>query len=50
MDRAAFQACLEHRLPGNLVVVDEEAIEKCLEELTSAIQEGTAASAPRRRP
>jgi hypothetical protein len=31
---AAFQACLNHRLPGNPVVVDEEAIDKCLEELT----------------
>jgi hypothetical protein len=50
MDWAAFQACLEHRLPGNPVVVDEEAIDKCREELTSAIQEATAASAPRRRP
>jgi hypothetical protein len=50
MDWAAFQACLEHRLPGNPVVVDEEEIGKCLEELTSAIHEATAASAPRRRP
>jgi hypothetical protein len=46
---APFQACLEHRLPGNPVVVDEEAIDKCLEELTSAIHEDTAAPAPRRR-
>jgi hypothetical protein len=50
MDWAAFQACLEHRLPGNPEVVDEEEIEKCLEELTSAIHEATAASAPWRRP
>jgi hypothetical protein len=49
MDWAAFQACIEHRLPGNPVVVDEEAIDKCLEELTSAIHEATAISAPRRR-
>jgi hypothetical protein len=28
------------------VVNDEEAIDKCVEELTSAIQETTAASAP----
>jgi hypothetical protein len=28
---------------------DEEAIEKCVEELTSAIQEATGASAPKRR-
>jgi hypothetical protein len=32
------------------VVVDEEAIDKCLEELTSANHEATAASPPRRRP
>jgi hypothetical protein len=32
------------------VVNDEEAIEKCVEELTSAIQEATAASALKRRP
>jgi hypothetical protein len=49
-DWAAFQTCLEHRLPGNPVVVDEEVIDKCLEELTSANHEATAASAPRRRP
>jgi hypothetical protein len=49
IDWDALQACLEHRLPGNPVVVDEEAINKCLEELTSAIHEATAASAPRRR-
>jgi hypothetical protein len=50
MDWAAFQACLEHRLPGNPVVVEEEAVDKCLEELTSAIHEASAASAHRRRP
>jgi hypothetical protein len=50
MDCAAFQACLEDRLPGNTVLVDEEAIGKCTEELTSAIHEATAASSPRRRP
>jgi hypothetical protein len=32
------------------VVNDEVAIDKCVEELTSAIQEATAASAPKRRP
>jgi hypothetical protein len=32
------------------VVIDEEAVNKCVEELTSAIQEATAASTPRRRP
>jgi hypothetical protein len=46
MDWAAFQACLDNRLPGNPVVNDEEAIDKCFEDLTSAIQEATAASAP----
>jgi hypothetical protein len=46
IDWAAFQACLEDRFPGNPVVVDEEAIDKCVEDLTSAIQEATAASAP----
>jgi hypothetical protein len=45
MDWAAFQACLEHRLPGNPVVVDEEEIDMFPEELTSAIHEATAASA-----
>jgi hypothetical protein len=50
MDWAAFQACLDDTLPGNPVVNDEEAIDKCVEELTSTIQEATAASAPSRRP
>jgi hypothetical protein len=50
MDWAAFQGCLDDRLPGNPVVNDEEAIEKCVEELTRAIREATAASAPKRRP
>jgi hypothetical protein len=31
------------------VVIDEEAIDKSVEKLTSAIQEATAASAPKRR-
>jgi hypothetical protein len=38
MDWAAFQACLEKRLPGNPVVVDEQAIDKCVVELTNDIQ------------
>jgi hypothetical protein len=50
MDWSAFQACLESRLPGNPVVNDEEEIDKCVEELTSAILEATAASAPKLRP
>jgi hypothetical protein len=49
MDWAAYQACLEQRLRGNPVVVDEEAMEQSLEELTNAIHEDTDASAPRRR-
>jgi hypothetical protein len=32
------------------VVNDEEAIDKCVEELTSAIQEATPTSTPKRRP
>jgi hypothetical protein len=50
MDWVAYQACLEDRLPGNPPVNDEEAIDKCVEELSNAIQEALAASAPRRRP
>jgi hypothetical protein len=50
MDWAASQACLEDRLPGNPVVVDEEAIDKCLEVVTSAIHEATMESAPSHRP
>jgi hypothetical protein len=50
MDWAALRDCLEDRLLGNPVLMDEEAIDKCVEELTSAIHEATAASAARRRP
>jgi hypothetical protein len=46
MDWAAFQSCIADRLPGNPVVNDEEAVEKCVAKLTS----DTAASAPKRRP
>jgi hypothetical protein len=49
MGWAAFQACLDDRFPGNPVVNNEEAIDKCVQELTGAIQEVTAASAPKRR-
>jgi hypothetical protein len=49
MDWAAFQACLEDRLPGNPVVNNEEAIDKCIKELIGAIKEATAASGPKRR-
>jgi hypothetical protein len=46
MHWAAFQNYLDVRLPGSDVINDEEAIDKYVEELTSAIQEDTAASAP----
>jgi hypothetical protein len=50
IDWAAFQACFDGRLPGNPVVNDEKAIDKCVDELISAINEATAASVPKRRP
>jgi hypothetical protein len=50
MNWAAFQSFLDDRLPGNPVVNNEEAIDKCFEELISAIQEVTAASAPKHLP
>jgi hypothetical protein len=37
MDFVAFQASLEDRLPGNVALNDEEAIDKCVEELTNGI-------------
>jgi hypothetical protein len=49
MCSAAFQACLEYKIPRNSVVSDEEAIEECLWELHSAIQETTTPSASKRR-
>jgi hypothetical protein len=48
MEWVAYQACFEDRLPGNPVVNDEESIDKCVEELSSAIQEALATSAPKR--
>jgi hypothetical protein len=50
MDWVAYQACLEGRLPVNPTINDEEAIDKCVEELSNVIQEALVASAPRRRP
>jgi hypothetical protein len=50
VDWAAFKACLEDRLPRSPATNDEEAIDKCVRELTSAIEEDAAASAPKRRP
>jgi hypothetical protein len=37
MDWAAFQACIEGRLPRNPVLYDEESNDNCVEELTGAI-------------
>jgi hypothetical protein len=50
MDWAALQACPEESVPGNAVAKDEGAVDKCSEDLTSAMQEATATSASRRRP
>jgi hypothetical protein len=50
VDCVAYQACLQDRLPGNSVVNNEVSMDKCVEELSSAIQESLAASAPKRRP
>jgi hypothetical protein len=49
MDWTAFQACLEGRLPGNPFVIAEETTDNFAEELTSAVHEATATSAPRCR-
>jgi hypothetical protein len=49
MDLGAFQAFPEERFPRNPVANDEEAIDKCVEVLTYAIQDATAVSAPKRR-
>jgi hypothetical protein len=46
MDWVAYQAYLEGRLPGNSTVNDEEAMDKCVEGLSNAIQEALAASSP----
>lgn len=46
----AYQACLENRLTVNSAVRDDEAIDKCAEQVTNTIQEALAASAPKRRP
>jgi hypothetical protein len=45
----AYQACLEDRFPGKPVVNDEMSIDKCVEELSSTIQEAQVTSAPKRR-
>jgi hypothetical protein len=44
VDKVAYQACLEDRLPQNPVVNDEEPIEKCVEELSRTTQETTRAN------
>jgi hypothetical protein len=46
MDRAAFQASFEDRYPGNFAINDEEAIDECVEKLTSATKQATEASGP----
>jgi hypothetical protein len=46
----AYQDCLENRLTVNSAVSDDEAIDKCAEQVTNTIQEALAASAPKRRP
>jgi hypothetical protein len=50
MNCATFQASLKGRLPRNPAVHDEDAIDKCIEEMSSAIQATLAASAPKHRP
>jgi hypothetical protein len=44
---AAFQSCLGDNAPGDPLVKDEEAMDKCVEKLTGAILEVTASSAPK---
>jgi hypothetical protein len=50
MDWAAFQACLEDRLLVNPAVDEKKAVDKCVDEFASAMQEAIAAFAPKRRP
>jgi hypothetical protein len=50
VDFAAYQACLEERLPGNPVINDEWAIDMCVEELSRGIQEALDAFDPKLRP
>jgi hypothetical protein len=45
---AAIQACFEEILQSNIVVNDDEAIDKSVEELTSANQNNATASALKR--
>jgi hypothetical protein len=49
IDWAEFQAYFENP-PENLAVKDEEAVHKCVDKLTSAIQVATAAPASKYRP
>jgi hypothetical protein len=44
VDWVAFRSCLEDRLPVNSEINDEEKIDKCVEELTSANQKTLVAS------
>jgi hypothetical protein len=48
-DWVKFQACLEDRLPSTPKLRSGVEIDTCVEEVSSAITEALAASAPRRR-
>jgi hypothetical protein len=48
--RMDWLACLEDRLLENSVVNDDEIIDKCMDEMTSAIQQALVASATKRLP
>jgi hypothetical protein len=50
MEWGAIQAWLEDRFLGNPEANGEGEVNKCVEELTSVIQEATVASASKRRP
>jgi hypothetical protein len=50
MEWVAYKACLEDRLPVNSVINDEESIDRCIDDLFSAIQKALAASGPKRLP
>jgi hypothetical protein len=49
-DWVKFQACLENSLPPTPKLRSGMQIDTCVEEVSSAITEALAASAPRRRP
>jgi hypothetical protein len=49
MDWLSYQSFLQDRPPGNPVINEEQAIDRCIDELTSTIQEAIATSAPKHR-